>query len=112
MRDSAARNSKIVHFSAEIWNSQVRNKIQGFADKNKRCLLAFDVAMEDTEADKRRLSFKDALLNKYSHDEAEDLCFIQISGSPRHKGKPTGLTPGIKVFPLWTSPSFYQNNTL
>lgn len=45
--------------------------------------------MVDSEAGKKRLSFKDALVNKYSQDENEELCFIQkihISGSPKHKG--------------------------
>ena len=42
----------------------------------------------DSEAFKRQLSFKDALLNKYSLEEDdEELCFIHISGSPKHKGK-------------------------
>lgn len=45
--------------------------------------------MVDAEAEKKRLSFKDALINKYSLDEDEELCFIQtihISRSPEHKG--------------------------
>lgn len=46
--------------------------------------------MVDSESEKKRLSFKDALINKYSLDEDEELCFIQtihISGSPKHKGE-------------------------
>lgn len=46
--------------------------------------------MVDAEAEKKRLSFKDALINKYSLDEDEELCFIQtihISRSPEHKGE-------------------------
>ena len=38
---------------------------------------------------KGRLSFKDALLSKYSFDDEEsdeDLCFIHFTGSPKHKG--------------------------
>lgn len=42
----------------------------------------------DSQGLKRQLSFKDALLNKYSLEEDdEELCFIHISGSPKHKGK-------------------------
>lgn len=42
--------------------------------------------MEDSQAEKRRLSFKDALLNKYSEDQSdEELCFIHITGSPKQK---------------------------
>lgn len=44
--------------------------------------------MEDSQAEKRRLSFKDALLNKYSEDQSdEELCFIHITGSPKQKGE-------------------------
>jgi len=46
------------------------------------------VTMVDSEAKKGRLSFKDALLSKYSFDDEEsdeDLCFIHFTGSPRHK---------------------------
>lgn len=45
--------------------------------------------MVDSQAEMRRLSFKDALLNKYSLDDQsddEELCFIHIGGSPKHKG--------------------------
>lgn len=45
--------------------------------------------MVDSEAKKGRLSFKDALLSKYSFDDEEsdeDLCFIHFTGSPKHKG--------------------------
>ena len=43
--------------------------------------------MVDLEAKKGRLSFKDALLSKYSFDdEDENLCFIHFTGSPKHKG--------------------------
>lgn len=46
------------------------------------------VVIMDSQAFKRQLSFKDALLNKYSLEEDdEELCFIHISGSPKHKGK-------------------------
>ena len=46
------------------------------------------VVIMDSQAFKRQLSFKDALLNKYSlDDDDEELCFIHISGSPKHKGK-------------------------
>ena len=42
----------------------------------------------ESQAFRRQLSFKDALLNKYSLEEDdEELCFIHISGSPKHKGK-------------------------
>ena len=50
---------------------------------------AFDVTMVDLQAKKGRLSFKDALLSKYSFDDEEgdeELCFIHIMGSPKHKG--------------------------
>lgn len=45
--------------------------------------------MVDSQAEKRRLSFKDALLNKYSDDPEsdEELCFIHIGGSPKQKGE-------------------------
>lgn len=47
--------------------------------------------MEDSLAEKRRLSFKDALLNKYSEDQSdEELCFIHITGSPKQKGEFVG----------------------
>ena len=45
--------------------------------------------MVDLEAKKGRLSFKDALLSKYSFDDEEsddDLCFIHFTGSPKQKG--------------------------
>lgn len=46
------------------------------------------VVIMDSQAFKRQLSFKDALLNKYSLEEDdEELCFIHINGSPKHKGK-------------------------
>ena len=50
---------------------------------------AFDVTMEDSQAEKRRLSFKDALLNKYSEDQSDEelLCFIHITGSPKQKSE-------------------------
>jgi len=69
---------------------RVYNKIPAFTHYGRCCLLPFDVVMVDSEAGKKRLSFKDALLNKYSVDEDEDLCFIDklhISGSPNAKGK-------------------------
>ena len=49
----------------------------------------FDVTMVDLQAKKGRLSFKDALLSKYSFDDEESdegLCFIHFTGSPKQKG--------------------------
>ena len=52
---------------------------------------AFNDMMEDSQAEKRRLSFKEALLNKYSEDQSdEELCFIHITGSPKQKGEFVG----------------------
>ena len=45
--------------------------------------------MVDLQAKKGSLSFKDALLSKYSFDDEEsdeELCFIHFTGSPKHKG--------------------------
>ena len=46
--------------------------------------------MVDSQAKKGRISFKDAMLSKYSFDDDqqsdENLCFIHISGSPKRKG--------------------------
>lgn len=45
--------------------------------------------MVDLQAKKGRLSFKDALISKYSFDDEEsieELCFIHFTGSPKHKG--------------------------
>lgn len=56
---------------------------------------SFDVTMVDLEAKKGRLSFKDALLSKYSFDDEEsgdDLCFIHFTGSPKQKGTYIRLT--------------------
>lgn len=67
-----------------------RSKLLVIADERCSFSLFFSVVMVDSEAEKKRLSFKDALINKYSLDEDEELCFIQtihISGSPKHKGE-------------------------
>ncbi|XP_078380713.1 tubulin-specific chaperone cofactor E-like protein [Oculina patagonica] len=44
--------------------------------------------MMESQAKKGRISFKDALVSKYSFDDDENdenLCFIHIGGSPKHK---------------------------
>lgn len=77
----------------------------------KLLFLRFDAAMVDSEADKKRLSFKDALLNKYSQDEDEELCFIQnihISGSPKHKGE---ISVEVKSFNGSTTGKDYRNKS-
>ena len=66
-------------------------KIQAFSHCRRTLFFpsVLFLVMVDAEAEKKRLSFKDALINKYSLDEDEELCFIQtihISRSPEHKG--------------------------
>ena len=75
-------------------------KVLALVHTNKCCFLAFDVVMVDLEASKKRLSFKDALLNKYSEDEDEELCFIQeihISRSPKYKGEISELLKSLTI---------------
>ena len=80
--ESSAKNVH-VHFYTWIWIAKVK-----LLYNNYFLLFPGIVVIMDSQAFKRQLSFKDALLNKYSLDEDdEELCFIHISGSPKHKGK-------------------------
>jgi len=66
--------------------------------------------MVDLQAKKGRLSFKDALLSKYSFDDDEsdeDLCFIHFTGSPKQKGTfKEHVNLKLKVFNFFASGSF------
>lgn len=78
--ESSAKN---VHFCTWIWIAKVK-----LSYNNYFLFFLGIVAVMESQAFRRQLSFKDALLNKYSLEEDdEELCFIHISGSPKHKGK-------------------------